>query len=659
MAIVLFICYLFLCVAVFGLFLYIFKNRYTNYYKIDEVIDSDDETYTIFLPEERWREYVKEYVVYSNDDDRFLKLELTDKIEYIDINIVCYKDKKIKKIISFLNEVDVKKDHFLIKLPDNIDEVKLNVVEVNGNTFPQESLVNQKVLVPAIVSSLLLGISATLLLYIFRLLTINLVNSYFDWEYIYAKLWYEPYIYLIVACTTAVISLLIFLCLFIPNSIKINRAKFNKIKKLNISKLLKFRLKIVKKKDFNLCYLLLKKKRKYKFKEGRVVVSCFDENDNHLGDVETGIYKNRRKYYLKFKNISRVETKVIFASFKKYYYKNGVFRKKLEKKGVVCGFLRLNGVKKAKNVFLVSVILISAFGIYKYYQFSQINSDLSKFKFEYSDSSESSYTIAKYDGTASKVVIPRTFNDLPIVRISEGAFSENLYIDEVYFTGEIDIDRYAFSNCFNLKKVDLTNVDTVGYHAFSASRIREVIIDNDITISEGAFYNNSFLRKVILKEGANASILNGAFAATEIDYLEVHAEGNDVQYGAFSGAKVGKGYIYRGGGITENNYTSFVSPSDSVKFENDCVHDNHSFIVQNGFIKDEKSFKVYSVIQKATCVSTGVNDVICNYCGKHYQSGSPVDKVNGHEYLDGECIHCGKADPNYVPPVEEGDETNA
>ena len=117
----------------------LFKNRYTTYYQTDDIIDTNDETYAVYTPENRWKDYIKEYTVYINDEYRFLKIELTEKVEYINVNILCYRNKKIKRIISFLNEIDVKQDNYVIKLPDNCDEIKLNVVEVNGESYFEDS----------------------------------------------------------------------------------------------------------------------------------------------------------------------------------------------------------------------------------------------------------------------------------------------------------------------------------------------------------------------------------------------------------------------------------------------------------------------------------------------------------------------------------------
>ena len=467
MGIVLFLLYLVLCIGAYAVFLMLFKNRYTTYYQTDDIIDTNDETYAVYTPANRWKDYIKEYTVYINDEYRFLKIELTEKVEYININILCYRNKKIKRIISFLNEIDVKQDNYVIKLPDNCDEIKLNVVEVNGESYFEDSNIKRDVLWQSIVSSILLGISASVLLFVFRLGTIGFENEFFNRSHLYQVLYYEPWVYVAGAIFIVLLSVSLFLVLFASNSVKRKKAKFNKVKKLNINKVLKTKFKIIKHKNYESYYVKLKPKRKRKFKKGEAIISCFDENGKKLGEKSVLFTKKRRKIWItNFKGIRSIKVDFSGADFKKIYYKNGTFRRKITKKGVSCNFLRLDGIKRTRTIFITSILLLSSFSIYKYYEFSSVNSDLSNFKFEYTDSSKLQMTITEYTGKNRIVVIPKEFNDCPIVSVSEGAFSANLHISEVYFTAPIEIKPAAFQNCLNIKKVDFSYVTRIGSHAF-------------------------------------------------------------------------------------------------------------------------------------------------------------------------------------------------
>lgn len=657
MGIVLFLLYLVLCIGAYAVFLMLFKNRYTTYYQTDDIIDTNDETYAVYTPENRWKDYIKEYTVYINDEYRFLKIELTEKVEYINVNILCYRNKKIKRIISFLNEIDVKQDNYVIKLPDNCDEIKLNVVEVNGGSYFEDSNIKRDVLWQSIVSSILLGISASVLLFVFRLGTIGFENEFFNRNHLYQVLYYEPWVYVAGAIFIVLLSASLFLVLFISNSVKRKKAKFNKVKKLNINKVLKTKFKIIKHKNYESYFVKLKPKRKRKFKKGEAIVSCFDENGKKLGEKSVLFTKKRRKIWItNFKGIRSIKVDFSGADFKKIYYKNGTFRRKITKKGVSCNFLRLDGIKRTRTIFIISILLLSSFSIYKYYEFSSVNSDLSNFKFEYTDNSKSQMTITEYTGKNRIVVIPKEFNDCPIVSVSEGAFTYNLHISEVYFTAPIEIKPAAFQNCLNIKKVDFSYVTRIGSHAFGGSRIRELIVDHQMVIENGAFANNQFFRKVVIYDTAS-TIMSGAFENTKTRYLEVHQGSNRLDSGFYGNGEVDSGYIFDTYPINHSNYTNYVN-SNKIKVQNDCVHDNTSFFLRNGRIVDTKSYRVDAVITPATCKTYGINSVICNYCGGTYQVYSELDP-NGHIYGDnGHCIYCGKRDPSYVPPedVEEGDQ---
>ena len=263
-------------------------------------------------------------------------------------------------------------------------------------------------------------------------------------------------------------------------------------------------------------------------------------------------------------------------------------------------------------------------------------------------------TITEYTGKNRIVVIPKEFNDCPIVSVSEGAFSSNLHINEVYFTSPIEIKPAAFQNCLNIKKVDFSYVTRIGSHAFGGSRIRELIVDHQMVIENGAFANNQFFRKVVIYDTAS-TIMSGAFENTKTRYLEVHQGSNRLDSGFYGNGVVDSGYIFDTYPINHSNYTNYVN-SNKIKVQNDCVHDNTSFFLKNGRIIDTKSYRFDAVITPANCNNYGINSVICNYCGKTYQVYSERDP-NTHIYgEDGRCIYCGKVDPSYVPPedVEEG-----
>ena len=366
------------------MFTKIFRNRFKDYDKHDEIVDTDGETYIVYKPEERWKSFIKEYAVYINDDSKFLKISLSPIVEYINVEIVCYRGNKIFKIISFLNEINRKQDQYMLKLPDSTEEVKLNVREVNGARYSDLDLLKRDVLWRSIVSSIILASISSLILFIFRLSTIQFINEYFDWNYVYQVLFYEPWIYLYLVLAIIVFGLILFAILYIPNCLKYRRAQFNRTKNLRIDKVLRFKVKHTSKGTFNNYTIKLKKKRKMHLLDAMCLVTCKDENDELIKEYKLHIKKRGTRFRIsgvnKYTKLN-VEVDVLTADFKKYYY-NGEFRRKVTKKGVSCKFLTLRGFEKATTLFGVAVLAISAFSIYKYLDLRNVNVSLQNYEFD-------------------------------------------------------------------------------------------------------------------------------------------------------------------------------------------------------------------------------------------------------------------------------------
>ena len=681
--------YLALCAAVYFVFTKIFRNRFKDYDKHDEIVDTDGETYIVYKPEERRKSFIKEYAVYINDDSKFLKISLSPIVEYINVEIVCYRGNKIYKIISFLNEINRKQDQYMLKLPDSTEEVKLNVREVNGARYSDLDLLKRDVLWRSIVSSIILASISSLILFIFRLSTIQFINEYFDWNYVYQVLFYEPWIYLYLVLAIIVFGLILFAILYIPNCLKYRRAQFNRTKNLRIDKVLRFKVKHTSKGTFNNYTIKLKKKRKMHLLDAMCLVTCKDENDELIKEYKLHIKKRGTRFRIsgvnKYTKLN-VEVDVLTADFKKYYY-NGEFRRKVTKKGVSCKFLTLRGFEKATTLFGVAVLAISAFSIYKYLDLRNVNVSLQNYEFV---EEGNSYAVESFSGEVSKLVLPSSYNGKPVNKVNGLAFynvsfnepsyddgdyeiggsivtpdvdgKAALAIDEVYFSKPSDgsgyyLDNSSFAGCINIKKVDLTNVSYVGPNSFSGARIREIIIDHPIRLDSQAFNMNNFLRKIEIKEGSGADLNGGVFSGSKVDRLDFYPLGNYFTTASFSGLTIEEGYVYKNDLITSSNVDTYFD-SPNVLVEMDCVHDNRSFIFRGGQMVTTKSFDIVEMLIEPTCHDYGYAVVKCKYCGENYTTGLAKD-MNNHDFgSDGNspyCIYCNAPNPDYVPPKEENE----
>ncbi len=72
------------------------------------------------------------------------------------------------------------------------------------------------------------------------------------------------------------------------------------------------------------------------------------------------------------------------------------------------------------------------------------------------DKWENGYKVTGYEGSNPNVVIPSTFNKLPVVEIDDRAFQNNLVIESLTLGKNIrNIGDYAFSRTFNMTKVNI------------------------------------------------------------------------------------------------------------------------------------------------------------------------------------------------------------
>lgn len=120
-----------------------------------------------------------------------------------------------------------------------------------------------------------------------------------------------------------------------------------------------------------------------------------------------------------------------------------------------------------------------------------------------------SYAITGYHGTKKDIVIPNSYNALPVTRIKSYAFRNNALIESVAFTSVLEkIEQGAFENCKNLSRFavpqsDYYSVDANGVlynrdktsliHVGMATKISEFVIPKSISIiQDGAFFGCAF-----------------------------------------------------------------------------------------------------------------------------------------------------------------------
>lgn len=190
-----------------------------------------------------------------------------------------------------------------------------------------------------------------------------------------------------------------------------------------------------------------------------------------------------------------------------------------------------------------------------------------------------SYRIIEYTGDEKTVVVPETYNDLPVTVIGEIAFldstlcnielSENIkeigyrafsrsYLKEFIAPNGLEIiDKYAFSDCDYLETVYLSKtIRSVGYDAFeSCHSLKNITIENGADgIHYTAFDRTSY-------SNVNVNHVNEGYNVLYVDEYMLYTEYGI--YGVF-GVKEGTYGIAAGACLMSKNITAVTIP-ESVK----------------------------------------------------------------------------------------------
>lgn len=116
--------------------------------------------------------------------------------------------------------------------------------------------------------------------------------------------------------------------------------------------------------------------------------------------------------------------------------------------------------------------------------------------------SQTSYTITDYNGSATSVYIPETYNNKPVTSIADWAFSGCNLIKTVEISDSVtSIGDWAFAGCSSLETIKLSNKTiSVGDWAFFAcDSLKSIDIPDKVTsISDFTFYNCSSLKSVTI-----------------------------------------------------------------------------------------------------------------------------------------------------------------
>lgn len=175
--------------------------------------------------------------------------------------------------------------------------------------------------------------------------------------------------------------------------------------------------------------------------------------------------------------------------------------------------------------------------LYAHHQYIPINQEYIQYEL---NEDSSSYKVLGGGVQNGILVIPETYNDLPVTKIAEQSYdfgSNNVDLTKVVLPETIiEIGRYAFDRARNLSEINFPNsIATIGYAAFyDCDSLTEVTLPNALTVLNGTFLQCDNLRDIIIPNGVT-SILNGALNETDVRVIDIPASVNSIgEYSLYS-----------------------------------------------------------------------------------------------------------------------------
>ena len=140
--------------------------------------------------------------------------------------------------------------------------------------------------------------------------------------------------------------------------------------------------------------------------------------------------------------------------------------------------------------------------------------------------------------TDMNVVIPNTYENLPVTNIGDGAFAGcDSFASIVIPNNVATIGNYAFNGCYLTSIVIPDSVKSIGYEAFSnCPDLTSVVIGDGVTsIGDYAFVCCYSLKSVTFGDSVT-SIGTGAFANASLTNVTIPSSVTNIGYQAFAGS---------------------------------------------------------------------------------------------------------------------------
>ena len=173
-----------------------------------------------------------------------------------------------------------------------------------------------------------------------------------------------------------------------------------------------------------------------------------------------------------------------------------------------------------------------------------------------------SYGVKDYTGTATEVVIPATYEGLPVTGIRKWAFSECGITHVAIPDGVTSIEPYAFINCYALEEIEIPEgVTGIEYNTFNGcGQLKSVVLPKSVGyIGVFAFNSCNSLTSIVLPEGVR-SLEAAAFQGCQsLSVVEIPSGLTKISAQAFASCKALTTINYGG---TEVQWNAIAKETD-------------------------------------------------------------------------------------------------
>ncbi len=636
--------------AFFGVVLLLpkFKNKD---FREDKLIKSDDKTYAIFELDREYQEFFNTYKIFKHGERRFLTLVKDDSINYIEYNVICFKNEKYLQTIRIKDTNIRKNEEYLVNLPINATSFKVDIVQINDTLFETVDI-KKKSIFSELLASLLFAVASVAPISLIEYIVFKEFNTeYYNKDRVLEFVFNKPAIYISICVLACLVFIASFLILLFKNKHKIFEFIPNKKEKdfdKDISEIIKFKSKIKRDNYSESNYFKVKAIFPNEFINGVVMVNVYKDDNTLAISFNKNINDKDYKFNIKKEDdFDHLEFEVLEANFFKYSYKDNEFKnfEFINKDVTKARKLTTYGVASSLIIFLC-VFGVSCGGVLSAYSsLSPFKNPDNYFGYKFIDSEYKEKGISINDYYSSKVMItPATLDGYDVKKIEDKAFKDNRRLYKVGFESGVEIGESAFENS-SLFEVDLSNVKEIGISAFKQTHLLNLTIPASVnTIHTEAFKGIRTLQSLTFEEGNNTlNLYSDSFRYIKVWGNIVIKRNLSSITNVFKNASFKECYVYSTiSGVNKSNYRDYFNDNSEVYFLNQrtCNHDYNSFYLKNGEIhKDFDGELTYK--EAGTCIEKEKFHYTCKVCGEEILLHGRIDPDN-HNYVDGKCTWCGK-----------------